>query len=334
MNETAVALLLLLVVLAIAAVARRAVAVGASLVAFVCFNFFFLQPVGTFSIARKEDLVALFVLLAVSLIGSHLSQQARRRADEALALGRQRDEAEMATRSAETKSALVASLSHDVKTPLTALTVAAGNLRTADLPDDLRQEQLQIIETELERLKHLFENMIDLASVEAHATTPELEWVSSSDIVDAARQQVHAATAAHSLKVMGAADSPLVLLDPRLTTSALAHVLENAARYSPSGSPIEIVVTVGSSRLSIAVRDHGPGIPEEDLGRIFERFYRGRNADQDTFRSGMGLAITRGLLEQQRGSVSAANHPGGGAIFTLEIPTTTRRIAELSADVA
>ncbi len=334
MNETAAALLLLLVVLVIAAVARRSVAIAASLVAFVAFNFFFLQPVGTFSIASRQDLVALFVLLAVSLIGSHLSQQARRRAEEALTLGRQRDEAEMAKRSADTKSALVASLSHDVKTPLTALTVAAGNLRTGSLPDELKREQLQIIETELERLKRLFDNMIDLASVEAQATTPEREWVSPSDIVEAARRQVDSTIRTHPVKAVRDDEPPLVFLDPRLTTSALAHVLENAAHYSPSDAPIEIAVVVEPTRLSLSVRDHGPGIPDEDLGRIFERFYRGRNASHDTFRSGMGLAITRGLLQQQGGRISVLNHRDGGATFTLEIPTTLRQSAELSTDVA
>lgn len=334
MNETAAALLLLLVVLVIAAVARRAVAITASLIAFVVFNFFFLQPVGTFSIASRQDLVALFVLLAVSLIGSHLSYKARRRAEEALALGRERDEAEMAKRSADTKSALVASLSHDVKTPLTALTVAAGNLRTADLPCELKREQLQIIATELDRLKRLFDNMIDLASVEAQATTPEREWVSPADIVEAARRQVDPAIRTHPVRVVGEAEPPLVFLDPRLTTSALAHVLENAAHYSPPESPIEIGVQVEPARLSVSVRDHGPGIPDEDLGRIFERFYRGRNASHDTFRSGMGLAITRGLLKQQGGSISVLNCRDGGAMFTLEFPTELRPSAALSTDVA
>ena len=103
MNETAVALVLLLVVLVVAAVSSRVVAIVASLVAFACYNFFFLPPVGTFSIAKKDDLVALVVLLAVSLIGSHLSHQAQRRAEEALSLGRERNEAEMARRSAETQ---------------------------------------------------------------------------------------------------------------------------------------------------------------------------------------------------------------------------------------
>ena len=101
MNETAAALLLLLIVLVIATLSSRRVAIAASIVAFVCFNFFFLQPIGTFAIARTQDFVTLLVLLAVSLIGSHLSYEARRRADEALVLGRQKNDAEMAQRSAE-----------------------------------------------------------------------------------------------------------------------------------------------------------------------------------------------------------------------------------------
>ena len=334
MNQTTVALLFLLGVLTVAAVSTRAVAVVASLVAFVCYNFFFLPPVGTFSISKGDDLLALFVLLAVSLIGSHLSQLARRRAEESLALGQQRHEAEMARRSAEVKSTLVASLSHDVKTPLTALTVASGNLNAPDLSDELRREQLHIIGTELDRLRRLFEHMIDLASVEARAMTLQPEWVTPSDLIDAARRQVEPRLRRHPVQLVGDATQDLILLDPRLTSSALAHVLENAAQYSPEGSPIEIAVTITAGQLRVAVRDYGPGVQASDVGRVFERFYRGSGARQDTFSSGMGLAITRGLLEQQEGRIHVANHPGGGAVFTLEVPATTRPASDATVDVA
>jgi K+-sensing histidine kinase KdpD len=120
MNETTVALSFVLAVLVVATVSSMRVAVAASLVAFACFNFFFLPPVGTFTIANTDDVVALLTLLAVSLIGSHLSQEARRRAQEMLAFAQERHAAEMVRKNAETKSALVASLSHDLKTPLTA----------------------------------------------------------------------------------------------------------------------------------------------------------------------------------------------------------------------
>src|SRR5436190_3560603 len=105
MNETTVALSFVLAVLVVAAISSRRVAIAVSLAAFACFNYFFLPPVGTFTIAKRDDLIALFALLGVSLIGSHLSQQARRRAQEALVLSQQRHDAEMARRGAETKSA-------------------------------------------------------------------------------------------------------------------------------------------------------------------------------------------------------------------------------------
>ena len=176
--------------------------------------------------------------------------------------------------------------------------------------------------------------MIDLASVEAQTTTPQLEWVAAADIIEAARRQAESLLQTHPVRIVGQVDQSLVRLDPRLTSSALAHVIENAARYSPSASPIEIAVTVGPDRLALAVRDRGPGVPAHELTRIFERFYRGSGARQDTFGSGMGLAIARGLLEQQGGRISAANDPAGGAVFTLEVPTTTRPIADVTFDVA
>src|SRR5215210_226401 len=306
MNETTVALLFLLVVLGVAAVSRQSVAVVLSLVAFACFNFFFLPPVRTFAIAKKDDLVALFALLAVSLIGSHLSHQARRRGQEALTLAQQRNEAEMAKRGAEAKSALVASLSHDLKTPLTALTVAAGNLGLTDLPESERREQMDIVRSELDRLKRLFDNVIDMASVETRSMNAEVEWVHPTEIVDAARQQAAAALASHEINVQEHTNGCLVNLDPRLTSAALAHVLENAAAYSPAACPISVHVSATSHMLTIAVRDGGPGLPAQDIDHVFERFYRGNATSHNRFASGMGLAISSGLLKIQGGQVAAA----------------------------
>jgi two-component system sensor histidine kinase KdpD len=301
MNDATVALGLLLAVLVVAAVSSRRIAIGASLVAFACYNFFFLTPTGTLTIANRDDAIALFALLAVSLIGSHLSHLARTRAAEALALADARNESEMARRNAEAKSARVASLSHDLKTPLTALTVAAGNLSAPGLSDAERTEQMQIVQTELERLKRLFDNVVDMASLETRAVSAELEWVHPVEIVEAARQQSATSLASREVRVDGDEDH-LVQIDPRLTSAALAHTLENAASYSPATAPIAVSVRVTSEELFIAVRDHGAGLPPEDLERIFERFYRGNGAN-DRFGTGMGLAIARGLLTVQRGRI-------------------------------
>lgn len=324
MNQTTAALGCLLLVLIVAALSTRRVAVGVSLLVFAGYNFFVLPPVHTFTIAKGDDVVALLALLAVSLIGSQLSHQARERAQAALALERQRDEADMARRSADMKAALVASLGHDLKTPLTALTVATGNLGLPDLPDADRHEQLRIVRDELERLRRLFDSVIELASVEARAMTPDPEWVTPADVIEAAYRQARVDARQHPMRVSADAGQWLVHVDPRIVSAALAHVIENAAAYSPAASPIEIDAAVSGDSLAIGVRDHGAGIPPADLDRVFERFYRS-NGETHPFGSGMGLAITRGLLALHGATVSASNHPLGGARFVITIPTASCR---------
>ena len=328
-NATVVALVFLLTILLVATVSVRWVAVAASLLAFGCFNFFFLPPVRTWHVAGAQNWIALFALLAVSLIASHLSVQARER----LQLLEERKEAEAIRREAELKSALLASLSHDLKTPLTAVTVAANNLEAAGLSAAQRREQAEIVQTELARLNRLFQDIVDMARIETHAVAPEPEWVQPEEIIEAAARHAEHAIRAHHLKT-GDPSDVLVRLDPRLTSAALAHLLENAAQYSPAGSTIAVDVDVQPNELRIIVRDAGPGIAPEDADRLFESFYRGAAARRQRSGTGMGLAITRGLLAAQNGRVWAGNHPDGGATFTLAVPVTCRPAAALAEESA
>ncbi|MBI3261936.1 MAG: PAS domain-containing sensor histidine kinase [Acidobacteria bacterium] len=340
-NPTIVALSLLLVVLIVAAVSTLWVAVATSVLAFVCFNFFFLPPVGTFTIADPENLVALFSLLAVSIIASHLSAQARRRARDAMVLAIEREhlleerrDAEMVRRSGELQSALLASLSHDLKTPLTAVTVAASNLRASWLTEDQRREQIDIVLAELAHLNRLFQNLVEMARIETKAVAAEREWVQPAEIVDAAAGQVAHALKEHKMNRDLAAEGTLVRLDPRLTSAALAHVLENAAQYSPPGSTIDVTVDVSTTEMRITVRDRGVGIAPCDLEKVFDRSYRGAAAGQHKFGTGMGLAITRGLVVAQGGRVWAESPREGGALFTIAVPAETRTAAILEEETA
>jgi two-component system sensor histidine kinase KdpD len=165
----------------------------------------------------------------------------------------ERKEAELVRRGADLKSALLASLSHDLKTPLTAVTVAASNLDASWLTAEQRHEQTAIVRAELDRLNRLFQNIVDLARIETHAVAAEREWVQPAEIVEAAVGQV-ACLADHVLEMDAAAEGALVRLDPRLTSAALVHVLENAGQYSPPGSTIAITVTLESDELHVAVR--------------------------------------------------------------------------------
>ena len=163
------------------------------------------------------------------------------------------------------KSALLASLGHDLRTPLTAIRVAASNLQASWLADHDRREQSDLILAEVARLNRLFQNILEMARIDAGAVSAEARWVHPSEIVEAAREQVDQVLRGHPFDVMVTSDA-LVNLDPRLTAVALAQVLQNAAQYSPGGSPIVVAASVSFDGLLVTVRDHGPGIPQN--GRL------------------------------------------------------------------
>jgi two-component system sensor histidine kinase KdpD len=250
----------------------------------------------------------------------------RQREQEATA---RRKEAELVRRGDELKSALLASLSHDLKTPLTAVTVAANNLDASWLTPDQRREQGEIVRTELERLNRLFQDIVDMARIDTNAISAELEWVQPAEIIEAALRQAAPAVAGHRVEVDAPTDGALVRLDPRLTSAALAHVLENAGQYSPAGSTIVVTVTLASDQLQISVRDRGAGISPEDVDHLFERSYRGASAREQRVGTGTGLSITRGLLAAEGGRVWAGNHPAGGAIFCIIVPSAIRTLPAL-----
>jgi two-component system sensor histidine kinase KdpD len=468
-NATIVSTTFLMIVLLVAATSRLRVAVATSVAAMLSLNFFFLPPVGTFTIADPQNWVALFAFLAVSLVASHLSAAAREGAREAVgrrnelarlfdlsrdvlmmtdsrqaiamlarsiarrfdleyvaialpqaddwevfeagprtieldrrqlaaafaaaqttlefdayartyagqrtmtaggetlrlvplrvgtkpigllaAAGRpievgtldalagvvaigierarfleERKASELTRQSEELKTALLASLGHDLRTPLTAIRVAASNLRTPSATDQDRIEQSEVILAEVERLTRLFQNVIEMARIDAGAVTAQARWTHPSEIIAAARDQTDHTLQQHRVEVRVAPDVP-VRLDPRLTAAAVAHLLENAAQYTPAGSTIGVNASVDAGGLVVQVRDHGPGIAPADLPRLFERFYRGAAARGRASGTGMGLWIARGLLAAEGGRIWAENCPGGGAQFTIAVPAEVRDAA-------
>jgi two-component system sensor histidine kinase KdpD len=240
----------------------------------------------------------------------------------------ERKQSELSQRSAELKSALLSSLAHDLRTPLTAIRVAASNLHATWLTEAQRAEQSEIVLTEVERLTRLFQNILEMTRIDAGAIAPEWQWVHPLEIVEAAERQVEYTLREHAVSARAGANNAVVRVDPRLTSAALAHLLENAAQYSPPGSAITVDHSVNDEGLLMAVEDTGPGIAQADLPRLFERFYRGALAISHSSGTGMGLSITRGLLAAENGRVWAENRPGGGARFSILIPAETRHSVE------
>lgn len=234
-----------------------------------------------------------------------------------------RREAEVTRQSEALKTALLASIGHDLRTPLTAIRIAASNLQSAPLSSEERFEQTDLILSEVERLTRLFQNILEMARIDAGAVPSETRWVHPSEIVEAARDQVGQALRHHAVAVTISEDVP-VQLDPRLTAGALAQILENAAQYTPPGGDITVHATVTHEGLVLKVRDRGPGLSDADLPHVFDRFYRGQAAVARTSGTGMGLWIARGLLAVEQGRVWAENAPDGGAVFTIVVPAARK----------
>ena len=231
--------------------------------------------------------------------------------------------AELSRQSEELKSALLASLGHDLRTPLTAIRVAASNLQASWPNEQERREQSDVIVVAVDRLTRLFGNILEMARIDAGAVTPDTRWVAPTEIVEAARCRVEPSLRGHAIDVSVDAEQ-LVRLDPRLTAAALSHLLENSAQYSPSGSPIHVHAHVSDRGLSLTVRDHGSGIRPSDLPHVFDRFFRGPEAARGRSGTGMGLAIARGLLAVERGQIAAENCTDGGAKFTIFVPAEVK----------
>jgi two-component system sensor histidine kinase KdpD len=236
----------------------------------------------------------------------------------------ERDAAALVKQKADLATALLAALSHDLRTPLTAIGVAIDNLK-GEMPEPSRREQATAARVELERLTRLFQDILDMARIDAAAVPVERQWITAADVVDAAVAHARHTLGGHPLDVDADADRE-VEIDPRLASLALSHVIENAARYSPADRPIAIRARVEDYGLHVAVTDHGPGLDPGELEHLFERFYRGRAGKQTAGGTGMGLSIARGLLNAAGGRIWAENVPGAGARFSLTVAGAVRPV--------
>jgi two-component system sensor histidine kinase KdpD len=323
-NPTTAALGLLVIVLATSAVSRIAVAVANALAATVCFNYFFVPPVGTLHVADWHNWISLAAFVVTGFVASGLSATADARARDVVL---RQNEVALARQKADLAAALLASMGHDLRTPLTAIGVAVDNLKDDELPAAQRRAQVELAQAELGRLNRLVREILEMARIEAGAVSIQREWVTPADLVDAACANLRPVLDGRRLHI-DADDRMAVFVDPRLTAAALAHLLENASQYSPAGESIDIEGRVDAVGLQLTVRDRGPGLAADELGRVFERFYRGHQAARTTGGSGMGLAITRGLLAAESGRVWAENSPDGGARFSIRVPARCRPVDE------
>jgi len=473
-NSTTVALSFLLVVLFASSASGLGAGVIASLAAMMCFNFFFLPPVGTVTIHDPQNWVALFAFLATAVIASQLAATARMRAHDAetrreemgklyelsraiiitpdpetamsliarqvvdgfgirycsvfsleesgawrrvaiatnldgmtepvplqadildcfstgeivvtaggnitsadaerlicaplkvgvksigvmvvlagslepatveaiaglIALGLERtrflkemSRAEALRQSDELKSALLASVSHDLRTPLTSIRAAVDNLMQKDIEWDKSalDDFHQVISEEVERLTRLVNNLLELARIEAGEINLSKQWGTVSEIISSVLDRCRNAIREHRVLIEVDENLPWIRADSRLIAQALSNIVENAAKYSPLGSEIKVRGEVEAGALVISVTDSGPGVAAEERERIFDKFYRGlQSGEARREGTGMGLAIARGIIEAHGGHIRVENAESGGAIFSFAIPVEQKEVSKSS----
>ena len=453
LNPTTVALTFLLAVLIVSANWGLTVAVFMSFVAAVAFNFFFLPPIGTLSIAETQNWVALFAFLFTAVVASNLSERVRREARAAderrreverlysfsqqllvtenvvellnaiprylvetfgatqaavylserdrvyrsaaddgeiskdalrvaaarseLVLGRDRGvcfspirmgirslgilalagsnlsqetleavgsliavaieraaavekvtRTEAARESERLRSALLDSVTHEFRTPLTSIKASVSSLLTQpQLAPDERQELLTVIDEESDRLNRLVGEAVEMAQLDANEVKLELHPQAIREVIDAALDESKQVLEGHPVEVRVPEQLPLALMDASWITKVLRHLLENAVKYSQSGSPIFVSAEVKGDRLVTNVADRGSGIDDLERSLIFDKFYRGQSQRYRVQGTGMGLAIVKAIVEAHGGRISVTSQLGHGSVFSFGLPIASERLA-------
>jgi two-component system sensor histidine kinase KdpD len=235
------------------------------------------------------------------------------------------------------KTALLRAVSHDLRSPLTAISAAADALGSHSLSEPERDEMATIIQQETRRLSRLVDNLLDLSRLEAGAAEPRVVWTSVEEVLRASLADLSPAENDFSLSIDR--DLPLVSVDPVQLERAFANVLENARRHS-GGHPVSVRARAVRSmaaegagdRLVVRVVDRGPGIPPAQLERVFEPFYRAGTPQGGHRGSGLGLAIARGFTESSGGRLHVESLPGQGATFVFELPLAPQQPSSESKD--
>jgi K+-sensing histidine kinase KdpD len=303
-----------------------AFAVPVSIASMLAFNFFFLPPVHTFELQESENWFALAVYLVTAVVVSELAARARRRAAdaeererEAAELAKKTVEAETLRRSDEAKTNLLRAVSHDLRSPLTAIRAATEGLESTafQLNDAERGELLAAIRLEAERLDRLVANLLDLSRLEVGTVHANPELWPMDELVGRALDSLGLDAARISVSLPD--EVALVEVDAGQIERALVNMLENALKFSSPENVVSVAVDVGEREVVVAVRDEGLGLAAEDLEVIFEPFQRGSGVSGHAG-AGLGLAIVRGFAQANRGRVWAESS-ARGATFFLALPT-------------
>jgi K+-sensing histidine kinase KdpD len=297
--------LYLFAVLPVAALWGLAYAAAVSVVSMLAFNFFFLPPTHTLRLADSENWVALAVYLVTAVSVSELAARARRRALEVR-------ETESLRRSDAVKTAVLRSVSHDLRSPITAIMTASDVLEDSGeaLTPEEREELHSSIRLQIRRLDRSVGNLLDLSRLEAGAARPLPELWTVDGLIARALDAIGPDNIRIDVTVPD--DSPPISVDAAQVEHALVNLLENALKFSSVTDRVEMRAELAEGEVLLRISDHGPGIPQDEQSRIFEPFH-GRG-------TGLGLAIARGFVQLNGGRLWVDPVAGAGTTFALAFP--------------
>ncbi len=256
---------------------------------------------------QRRILEAFTNQVALAIEGAQLVEQSRQN--------------ELLAATEKLQTALLNSISHDLRTPLVSITGALSSLEDASpaLDEEVKLSLLQTAREEAERLNRLVGNLLDITRLDSGAMQLHFEASDVQELIGSALEQAGNQLKDRQVNIEIPAGLPLVSLDFVLFSRVLVNILDNAIKYSPADKPIDIKAVINGQDLEISIADRGDGIPPEDLERIFDKFYRVQRPD-NVSGTGLGLSICKGIIEAHGGHIKVVNRQGGGAVFTLTVP--------------
>src|SRR5436190_13393700 len=290
----------------------RGPAITAVVASILGHDLLFVDPRGTFSVARADEALGLVLLLFTALVTAQLADGARRGAETAR-------EAAIVRRSDELKTAILRAVTHNLRTPLASIKASVSGLRQPEVAysDADREDLLAEIEEEADRLDRLVTNLLHASRLEAGGLQPTTHPQDLRELISAVVDRLQPRLAGRAVTLDIADELPPVACDYAQIDQVVANLLENAALHTPAGTPITLQASRQGEDVRVAVADGGPGIPEVQRARLFRAFERGQTRAPGT---GLGLTIARGFVEAHGGRLWLEDGPERGARFVFTLP--------------
>ncbi len=312
-----IAMVYLLAVVIVALRFSRGAAIFSAAGSVAAFDFMFVPPEGAFTIHDAQYLLTFAIMLVVALVISNLMARSSRENAERTALA-------VEAETERVRSTLLASISHDLRTPLAVMAGASSSLaeRGDLMTTEERSALARSIYGQARDMSEQVDKVLQMTRFEMGAIALSRDWSSVSEIVGSVLARLKARLSSHQLVVDIAPDLPLVRVDATLIEQVLVNLLENAARHTPANTLVHVRGLLKDAQVVVSVEDFGPGLEDRDIERVFDKFYR-RAEEGPVAGVGLGLAICRAIVSLHGGRIWAEQIPGGGTAFRFAIPTET-----------